>query len=59
MRARIFSGDNWMGVLVFWEDVEEDEEGRVELRRANEERSSSLRRAIVVRDMVPFEGKSF
>lgn len=62
MRARIFSGDSWVGgVLVSGVGVEEEEaEGRgeeekVELRRANEERSSSLRRAVVVRDMVSLE----
>ena len=32
-----------------------DEEGEVDPCRAREERSSSLRRASVVRDMVPFE----
>lgn len=49
------------GVLVSRVGVEEeaaegrDEEDKVELRRVNEERSSSLRRAIVVRDMVSLE----
>jgi len=62
MRARIFSGDSWVGeVLVSGVGVEVEaaegrgEEERVELRRVNEERSSSLRRAIVVRDMVSLE----
>jgi hypothetical protein len=49
------------GVLVSGEGVEEEEaerrneEGKAELRRADEERDSSLRRAIVVSDMLPLE----
>jgi len=37
------------------EEWVEGEEEKAELQRANEERSSSLRRAIVVRDMMPLE----
>ena len=61
MRARIFWGDSWVGVgLVCGAGVKEgvereDEEGRVELGRMSEERRSSLRRAIVVRDIVSLE----
>lgn len=62
MRARILSGDSWVGgVLVSGVGAEEegvegeDEEEKVELQRVIGERSSSLRRAIVVRDMVPLE----
>ena len=59
MRARIFSGDSWMGgvlaCVVGAEEWVEGEEEKAELRSANEEGSGSLRRAIIVRDMVPLE----
>ena len=58
MRARIFSGDSWVGgvfVSGAGAEGEEVEGGKVDLRRASEERSSSLRRATVVRDMVPWK----
>ena len=63
MRARIFSGGSWAGGVagsdagVEGEEVEggegdDDDEVKVELRRARDERTNSLRRAIVLRDMM-------
>lgn len=51
MRARIFSGGSWVadGVAFGVGD-----RGEVELCRMRGGRNSSLRRAIVVRDMAPF-----
>lgn len=61
MRARIFSGDSCVeDVLVSGVGVEGEvevgsEEERVELWRISEERSGSLCRAILERDMIPKE----
>ena len=51
MSARIFSGGNSVaGVLVF--RIGDEEDGDVEFCRKRGERRSSLRRAIVARDMM-------
>jgi hypothetical protein len=49
MRARIFAGGSWVGG-VLGSGVGVEEEGEVEVCRVRE-RSGSLRRAMVVRDM--------
>ena len=59
MRARIFSGDRWVGGVsvpgVGGEEGVEDEE----MRRTSEVRSNISRRAIVDRDMVTLKGRVY